>query len=188
MLKKILIGAAIVIALFLIVVSLQPAEFKVERSATLAAPPAAVFAQVNDFRNWANWSPWEKMEANEADLKKTYGAVTAGEGATYAWEGKKTGAGMMTITNSDPHGRIDIRLEFLKPFKAVNPTAFTFAPEGEATRVTWTMSGKNNFIGKAMCLFMDMDKMVGGDFEKGLAAMEKAAQANPVEAPAENGL
>lgn len=183
MLKKILIGLAIVIAIFLVVVAMQPAEFKVERAATLDAPPEAVFAQVNDFRNWANWSPWEKMEESETDLKKTYGAATAGEGATYAWEGKKTGAGSMTITESRPAERIDIRLEFVKPFKAVSPTTFAFAPEGSGTHVAWTMSGKNNFIGKAMCLFIDMDKMVGGDFEKGLAALEKAAQANPVPAP-----
>jgi hypothetical protein len=93
----------------------------------------------------------------------------------------------MTITESRPHEHIGIRLEFVKPFKAVNPTTFDFAPEGEGTRVTWTMSGKNNFIGKAMCLFMDMDKMVGGDFEKGLAALEKAAQANPVAPPVQPG-
>jgi hypothetical protein len=184
MLKKILIGLAIVIAVFLVVVALQPAAFKVERSATLDAAPEAVFAQVNDFRNWANWSPWEKMEANATDMKKTYGANTVGEGATYAWEGKKTGAGIMTITESRPVERIEIKLEFIKPFKATNPTTFAFAPEGAGTRVTWTMAGKNNFIGKAMCLFMDMDKMVGGDFEKGLSALEKAAQANPVPVPA----
>ncbi|MCD6023725.1 MAG: hypothetical protein K0Q91_641 [Fibrobacteria bacterium] len=184
MLKKILIGLGIVIVVFLIVVALQPADFKVERSATLDAPPEAVFAQVNDFRNWTNWSPWEKMEESEADLKKTYGPTTAGVGATYAWEGKKTGAGSMTITESRPVQRIEIRLEFIKPFKATNPTTFAFAPADGGTNVTWTMQGHNNFIGKAMCLFMDMDKMVGGDFEKGLAALETAARANPVPAPA----
>jgi hypothetical protein len=181
MLKKILIGLALVLIAFLIVVALQPADFRVERSITVASPPSAPFAQVNDFRNWSKWSPWDKLDP---DMKRTYGETTAGTGATYAWEGnKQVGSGNMTITESRADEFVGIRLEFLKPFKATNQTEFSFVPENGGTTVRWVMTGKNNFISKAMCLFMDMDKMIGGDFEKGLAGIKAAAEADAASAP-----
>jgi hypothetical protein len=121
------------------------------------------------------------------DMKRTYGETTAGEGATYAWEGnKQVGSGNMTITESRPDAFVGIRLEFVKPFKATNQTEFSFIPENGGTTVRWVMTGKNNFISKAMCLFMDMDKMIGGDFEKGLAGIKAAAEAAPAPMPMED--
>lgn len=169
MLTTILIIAAIIIVVALIVVSVQPAEFSVRRSATLPAPAGAVFPHVNDLHMWEAWSPWAKMDPN---AKSTYSGSPAGEGASMAWAGNKNvGEGRMTITESRANEAIHIKLEFFKPFKATNAAEFTFKPEGNGTLVTWTMSGTNNFMGKLFGLIMNCDKMVGGQFEKGLASL-----------------
>ena len=183
MLKKVLIGVAAVILLFVIVVALQPSDFRITRTAKMAAPPAAPFAQVNDFHNWEAWSPWAKLDP---EAKETFDGASSGVGAKFAWAGNSdVGEGRMTITESRPHELILINLEFIKPFAATNTTEFTFKPEGDETLVTWSMSGKNNFMGRAFCLFMNMDQMVGADFEKGLAAMKSIVEAAPPEtAPA----
>jgi hypothetical protein len=180
--KKILLGFVVVVVVFLIVVALQPAHYAVTRSATIQAPPDRVFAQVNDFKAWNAWSPWAKLDP---DCKYTFSDPSAGKGATYAWEGdSNVGSGNMTIIDSKPAEQIDLRLEFIKPFAGICPTQFTFKPEGAGgTRVTWTMTGENNFVAKAMCMFMNMDKMVGGDFEKGLANIKQIVEAPPA-APA----
>ena len=177
MLKWILLGLGGVIVVFLIVVAMQPSDFKVERSATLRAPAPAAFAQVNDFQNWQAWSPWEKVDPA---LKRQYEGPKAGTGAVYAWQGNKdVGEGRMTITESRPGERVRIKLEFFKPFAAVNDTVFSFKPSGDETTVTWSMSGQNNFISKAMCLFVNMDRMVGGMFEQGLAQMKTVVERRP---------
>jgi uncharacterized protein YndB with AHSA1/START domain len=177
MVLKILIGVAIVIVIFAIVVATRPAAFHIERSITIAAPPRAVFEQVNDFRAWTAWSPWEKIDPN---LQRTYGGPPNGVGTTYAWVGnKKVGEGRMTIEKSDSPSSIAIKLEFVKPFAATNVAAFTFSPTADGTRVTWAMDGRNNFVCKAFSLFMGMDKMVGGDFERGLAALKTVAEGAP---------
>jgi hypothetical protein len=174
MLKWSLAAIAAVVVLFLVVVALQPSDFKVERSATLRAPPPAAFAQVNDFQNWRAWSPWEKIDPA---LKRQYDGSKAGTGAVYAWQGNSdVGEGRMTITDSRPGELVRIRLEFFKPFAAVNDTVFQFKPSGEGTAVTWTMTGRNNFVAKAICLFVDMDKMVGGMFEQGLTQMKSVVE------------
>jgi hypothetical protein len=175
MLVKILIGVAVVIALLVIFIATRPAEFSVSRSATMATMPDAVFAQLNDFHKWEAWSPWAKMDPN---AKSTFEGPTSGEGAKFAWDGNSdVGAGNMTITEAVPNDHVRIRLEFVRPFAGVNDTLFTIKPAGDKTNVTWTMSGRNNFITKAISLFMDCDKMVGPQFEKGLASMETAAAA-----------
>jgi hypothetical protein len=177
MLKWILAAVAAVVVVFLVVVALQPSDFKVERSATMRAPAPAAFAQVNDFQNWRVWSPWEKVDPA---LKRQYEGPKAGTGAVYAWQGNKdVGEGRMTITESRPGELVRIKLEFFKPFAATNQADFTFKPAGDGTSVTWTMSGQNNFISKAMCLFVDMDKMVGGMFEQGLAQMKTVVERRP---------
>lgn len=183
MAQKILGALAIVIVLFLAVVLTRPSEFKVERSLVMNASPVAVFDQINEFKNWPKWSPWAELDPN---MKITMSEPSAGTGATYAWTGNtEVGEGKMTILESQAPAHVKMKLEFVKPFEAVNDTVFTLAPEGNGTKVTWTMSGHNGFMGKLMCLFMDMDKMVGGDFEKGLAKMQAAAEAMPpVQAPA----
>src|SRR5438105_3110735 len=174
MVLKILLGIAVVVALLAIFIATRPSQFSVSRSATMLATPAAIFAQVNDFHKWEAWSPWAKMDPN---AKSTFEGSPSGKGAKFHWDGNKNvGAGNMTITESMPNDHIRIRLEFIRPFAGVNDTLFTFKPVGDRTNVTWTMSGRNNFIAKAFSLFMDCDKMVGPQFEKGLASMEEATK------------
>jgi hypothetical protein len=171
MLKWTLAAVAAVIVVFLLVVALQPSDFKVERSATMRAPAPAAFAQVNDFQNWQAWSPWEKVDPA---LKRQYEGPKAGTGAVYAWQGNKdVGEGRMTIMESRPGELVRIKLEFFKPFAATNTAEFSFKPAGaDTTAVTWSMAGQNSFLSKAICLFVDMDRMVGGMFEQGLNQMK----------------
>jgi hypothetical protein len=178
MLKWTLAAVAAVLVVFLIVVALQPADFKVERSATLRAPAPAAFAQVNDFQNWQAWSPWEKVDPA---LKRQYEGPKAGAGAVYAWQGNKdVGEGRMTIMESRPGELVRIKLEFFKPFAATNTAEFSFKPAGaDTTAVTWSMAGQNNFLSKAICLFVNMDKMVGGMFDQGLAQMKTVVERRP---------
>jgi hypothetical protein len=179
MLKKILIATGVIIIAVVGVVAMQPPEFRVVRTATMSAPAPAVFAQVNDFHNWEAWSPWAKLDPA---MKKTYEGAPAGTGAISTWAGNdQVGEGRATITESRPNDLIRIELEFVKPFAATNTVEFTFKPEGNQTAVAWSMTGKNNFIAKALHLFMDMDKMVGGDFEKGLAQMKSVVEAAPTQ-------
>jgi polyketide cyclase/dehydrase/lipid transport protein len=174
MLKKILIALAIIVIVFAVIVALQPSQFRVTRSATLFAPAPAVFAQVNDFHKWEAWSPWTKLDPA---AKNSFEGPSAGIGAVFKWSGnKEVGEGSMTISESRPSELIRIKLDFTKPFEATNTTEFTFKPEGNQTTVTWSMFGTNNFIAKAFCLFMSMDKMVGGQFEKGLAQMKSVVE------------
>jgi len=171
----ILTAAVVVVALFLIFVATRPSDFRVTRAGRIAAPAEVVFANVNDLHKWEAWSPWAKMDPN---AKSAFSGPESGPGASMTWSGnKKVGEGRMTITDSRPHEVIHIKLEFLRPFKATNAAEFTFKPEGGQTQVTWTMSGKNNFMGKAFGLFVDCEKMVGRDFEKGLANLNSASQA-----------
>jgi polyketide cyclase/dehydrase/lipid transport protein len=179
MIKKILLYGLVVIVLiiviFCVVVVMQPTHYTVERSATINAPAPVVFAQVNDFHKWQAWSPWEKLDPN---MKKEFSGAAAGNGAVYSWAGNNdVGEGKMTITDSRPNDLIKIKLEFVKPFAATNATDFIFTPQGNQTNVKWTMSGDNNFVAKAFSMFMNMDKMVGGDFEKGLAQMKTVSEA-----------
>src|SRR6266480_3272501 len=156
MILKILLGIAVVIVLLAIFIATRPSQFSVSRSATMSAAPAAIFAQVNDFHKWEGWSPWAKMDPN---AKSTFEGSPSGKGAKFHWDGNKNvGAGNMIITESGPNDHIRIRLEFIRPFAGVNDTLFTFKPIGDKTNVNWTMSGKYNFIMKAMSLFMDCEK------------------------------
>jgi carbon monoxide dehydrogenase subunit G len=169
-----LLGLAAIIVILVVVVAMQPSEFRITRTAAISAPAADVFAQVNDFHNWQAWSPWAKLDPV---MKQTYEGAPAGTGAIYSWIGnKQVGEGRMTLMDSRPNERIQIKLEFLRPFKATNSAEFTFKPEGNQTNVTWSMAGKKNFLFKAFGLFMSMDKMVGSDFEKGLASMKSEVE------------
>lgn len=174
MLLTILGVIAALIVVLVVVVSMRPTEFTVERKGTMRAAPETVHALVNNFHEWPKWSPWEKRDPN---LKRDFSGPDAGTGAHYHWVGNnQVGEGRMTITESQTGKLIRIKLEFIKPFAGVNTTDFTFTPQDGGTLVTWTMKGNNNFMAKAMGLFMNMDKMIGGDFEKGLADMKKAAE------------
>ena len=175
MLKKILIGLVVVVALFAIVVALQPSEYRVARSTTVSAPAPEVFAQVNDFRNWEGWSPWAKLDPA---AKSTFGGPPSGQGAIFTWSGNdKIGEGRMTLTESHPTDLVKVKVEFVKPFEGTNTTEFTFKPQGDQTAVTWSMAGHNNFVAKALCLFMNMDRMIGRDMENGLAQLKSVVEA-----------
>jgi hypothetical protein len=167
MLKKIVLGLGALIALVLILAATKPKTFKVERKAVMKAPAAKVFAQFNDFHNWAAWSPWEKLDPA---MQRTYSGAKSGKGAIYEWKGNnKVGSGRMEITESPAPERIGLDLLFLMPFESRNTTVFSFVKQGEGTEVTWTMEGPNNFFSKLMQVFMSMDKMIGKDFEAGLS-------------------
>lgn len=174
MLKKILIGIAAVLVLFVIIVAMQPAQYRVTRTATIPAAPAVVFDHVNDLHKWQAWSPWEKLDPA---MKRTFEGPQSGTGASYGWVGnKEVGEGKMSITESRANELVRLKLEFIKPFASTALTEFTFKPEGDKTAVSWTMSGDKSFISKAFCLFMNMDKMIGGDFEKGFEGLKSVVQ------------
>ena len=179
--KKILMVLLVLIVAAVLFVATRPDTYRVERSAMVSAPPQVVFAQIDDFHRWAAWSPWEKLDPQ---MQKQFGGAASGVGAEYHWSGNdKVGEGRMTITESQPTDRIAIKLEFLKPWASTSTASFTLAPEGEGTRVTWAMDGRHNFMSKAMCVFVSMDKMLGTDFERGLAGLGTVAAAEAAEAP-----
>lgn len=174
LLKTILIALAAMIVIFLIVVAFQPSQFRVTRSIMVDASPAAVFPQVNQLKNWEAWNPWGQVDPA---MKLTYAGPAAGVGASYAWVGNKdVGEGRATITESRTNELVQLKLEFFKPMAGVSTVAFSFKPRGKQTEVTWLMTGENNYLAKALCLFMNMDKLIGGQFEKGLAALKAAAE------------
>ena len=173
MLKIIGIVVAVFVAGVLILAATRPDTFRVERSANIKAPPDKVFAFINDFDRWGAWSPWEKKDPA---MKRSFGA-TSGKGATYAWEGNnEVGQGRMEIADSVPPSRVAIKLDFVKPFEAHNDVVFTLEPKGDATNVRWTMQGQTPYFAKIVHLFLDVDKMVGKDFEAGLANLKAAAE------------
>jgi uncharacterized protein YndB with AHSA1/START domain len=172
---QILVAVAAVIGLFLAFVASRPSKFRIERSIAISAPPERAFVHVNDFHKWVGWSPWEKLDPT---MKKTFEGAAAGPGSIYSWVGNsKAGEGRMTIERSEPPSLVALKLEFLKPWQATNVTTFSFVPEGGGTKVTWAMDGENKFGMKAFALVMNMDKLVGRDFERGLAALKSLAEA-----------
>jgi uncharacterized protein YndB with AHSA1/START domain len=168
----IVVGALIVVgvAAILLVAATKPNTFRIQREATIQAPPERVFALINDFHRWPSWSPWEKIDPN---LTRTFTGAESGKGAVYEWEGnKKVGKGRMEITESVPRSRVLIKLDFIKPFESHNTTDFTLDRRDDGTHVTWAMVGSQPFMFKVMTVFMSMDKMVGKDFEAGLASLK----------------
>jgi hypothetical protein len=156
-------GAALIAAAII----LQPDWFVVTRSAIIDAPPHKVFAQINDLRNWESWSPWAKLDPQ---AQTRYTGPSEGPGAAFEWSGnKKVGAGRLTIVNCQADQGVDMKLEMQKPFAASNDVSFTLTPEGDSTKVTWSMSGRNTLLSKAINLIVNRDRMVGGQFEQGLA-------------------
>jgi hypothetical protein len=178
MIIKILTGLAAVIAvLLLIVVALRPADFRVERSVTLSAPAAVLFEQVNDHHKFSEWNPFMKLDPN---VKTTYSGPDSGVGAVCSWEGNnQISAGSATIIESKPGELVRQRMDWKRPMEGTSMVEFTFKPAGDKTVVTWAMYGKNGFIGKLFSLFMDCEKMVGPQFEQGLADLGKVVAASP---------
>lgn len=172
--KKILLVIVAAILMFTIFVATRPATYRVSRAIAIAAPPAVVYTQVADFRRWDAWSPWAKLDPA---MKTAYTGPVAAPGSSYTWAGNdKVGEGRMTIVDAAPGGRVGIRLEFIKPFAATSSTVFSFVPGSGGTQTTWTMEGHNNFVAKAFSVFNDMDKVIGADFEKGLAQLKTVAE------------
>jgi hypothetical protein len=178
MLKKILLVVIALVAALVVVVAMQPATFTVTRTTSIAAAPPDVFSVVNDFHKWDAWSPWSRLDP---EMKTTYEGPPSGTGAVYSWVGNsKVGEGRMTLLESRPAELVRIKLEFLKPFASTSTTEFALSGRGDATTVTWNMTGDNNFVAKAMCLFMGgMDKMIGPDFEKGLSQLKTLVESAP---------
>ncbi len=175
--KRIVIGAAVILAgavgLVLIIASGRPDSFTVRRSLVIHAAPGRIAPYIVDFRRWMSWSPYEKYDPA---MKRIFSGSTSGRGAVYEWKGNgDIGAGRMEIVDVAPSG-VSIRLDFFEPFEAHNLAAFVFEPEGAATNLTWEMNGRNNLAAKIVHVFIDMDRMVGGDFEAGLWNLKALAE------------
>ena len=152
----------------------MPDTYTVQRSTSIAAPAQAVYSHIADFHRWNAWSPWDDLDP---DLRRTYSGADSGEGAKYAWAGnRKAGEGTMEITDATEPSRVQIALEFLKPFKSSSTTTFDLRSEGDSTSVTWTMIGPKTLMTRVMGIFKSMDKMIGPDFEKGLAQLKSVVE------------
>ena len=174
MFRIILVVVAVAIAGVLLLAATRPDTFSVQRSVAIQAPPEAVYPLIADFKRWEAWSPWEKKDPA---MKRTFGVTTAGQGATYAWEGNgEVGQGSMEIAHAESPSKVGIALDFVKPFEAHNRVDFALAPKGQATEVTWTMQGPVPYFANIVHLFVNMDAMVGRDFEAGLANLKLAAE------------
>lgn len=174
MLKTILIIVLVLVVALLIYAASRPDTYRIQRSASINAPPDKVFALINDFHAWAAWSPWEKKDLA---MKKIHSGSLQGKGAVLDWDGNKdVGTGRLQVLESTPSSKILIQLDFFKPFEAHNTAEFTVASKAEATEVTWAMYGPQPYMMKVMGLFCDPDKMVGKDFEAGLADLKALAE------------
>jgi hypothetical protein len=170
--------ALMLIVLLILFVNSRPSTFHVERSATIAAPADSLYPRIANFHAWDAWSPWAKLDPK---MKQEFGGADGTVGANYSWTSAmdKVGSGRMTLTELQPSSKVAIKLEFLKPFQSTSTTTFSLNPDGAGTRVTWAMDGPMNFMSKFVCLFMNMDKTVGGDFEKGLASLKQQNEMAP---------
>jgi hypothetical protein len=174
MITAVLVLAVIVVA-FLLFVTTRPNSFRVQRSVQISASSDRIYPLIDNFHEWMKWSPYEKMDPT---MKRTYGGVPNGTGASYAWDGNsRAGSGSMVILEGTPSSRVLIKLDFTKPFVAHNTAEFTIAPSGGGSTVTWAMYGPSLFASKVMGLFMSMDSLVGGQFEEGLANLKRVSEA-----------
>jgi uncharacterized protein YndB with AHSA1/START domain len=174
MIKTVAIVIAVLIAGVLVFAATKPDTFKVQRAASIDAPPERIFAALNDFHRWDAWSPWEKKDPA---MKRSFSGAPSGVGARYGWEGdKNVGQGSMEIAESVPPSRLAIKLAFIKPFEAHNMVEFALEPRGSGTHVVWSMRGGMPYLSKLMSVFFDMDKMIGQDFEAGLANLKAVAE------------
>ena len=170
----VVVALAVVVAGILIYAATRPDSFRVQRSASIKAPPDKIFPLINDLHAWSAWSPYEKKDPA---MKRTFSGAPNGKGAVYEWDGdKNVGKGRMEITEATPPARILIKLDFLKPFEGHNTAEFTMEPKGDNTVVTWAMYGPSAFMMKVMGIFMNMDNMIGNDFAAGLASLKAVAE------------
>jgi uncharacterized protein YndB with AHSA1/START domain len=169
---------AIAIAIILILAATKPDKFSVHRATTVKAPPEKIFPLISDFHQWGTWSPYENRDPA---MKRTYSGAASGRGAVYAWDGNSNvGSGRMEILDASMPSKIVIKLDFFRPFEGHNTAEFTILPQGDATdvttNVTWLMFGPAPFMSKVMQVFMNMDRMIGKDFEIGLANLKKLTE------------
>jgi uncharacterized protein YndB with AHSA1/START domain len=161
------------IGVLLALAAMKPDTFRVARSITIKAPPEKIFPLIDDLHQFNTWNPYERKDP---DIKGRYSGPASGKGAAYAWESGEVGTGSMEIIDTVPPSKVALRLDFVKPFKAHNRVEFTLVPKGDATEVTWAMSGPVPFMGKVMHVLFDMGKMVGADFEAGLANLKSLSE------------
>jgi uncharacterized protein YndB with AHSA1/START domain len=174
MLKLVLVVGVLALAAVLIAAALRPDTFRVERAIQINASADRIYPLIDDFHRWTAWSPWEKRDPA---LKRDYSGAASGKGAVYAWEGnKEVGQGRMEILEAVPPSRIVIKLDFFKPFEAHNTAEFTLQPGAAGTELRWAMYGPQPYLFKLMGLFFSMDKMVGKDFDDGLASIKAIAE------------
>lgn len=178
MMKQVLVSVgiiAVVVGGFATFVGMQPTQFKIERSIAVAAPAENVFPLINDHHNSLLWSPWDKLDP---EMKKHFEGPASGVGSIYSWEGnEKVGAGRITIMESLPNQKVSSKLENFKPMESTSTTELTLTPKGAGTEVRWALIGQKSYMDKFFCLFMNMDKVIGPDFEKGLAQLKTLAEA-----------
>src|SRR5213595_113420 len=176
MTKKPMLKIILIAIPTIIIVAMQPSSYRVMRSLAIAAPPDALFPHMNDLKKWEACNPWGKADPN---MKLTYGGPASGVGANYAWTGnKEVGEGRATITESRPGESVKYKMEFFKPMSASSEMEFAFKPQGSQTEVTVTVTGEKNFMAKEFCLFMSMDNMIGGKFEKALADLKAIVESS----------
>ena len=177
MLKALTVIGCLVVAgitIVMVLAAMKPAQFRVSRSVAIKAPPDKIFPLINDFKAWTAWSPYENKDP---EMKRTYGPTTAGKGATYAWDGNgNVGGGNMLITDAPAPSKVALDLNMIRPMTANNKVEFILTPAGDSTTVTWAMNGNSPYWAKIFHVFFDMDKMVGGDFEAGLAKLKSVAE------------
>ena len=165
---------AIAIAVVLILALSKPDIFRIQRVATIKAPAESVFALINDFHRWGSWSPWE---SKDPAMKRTFSGAESGKGAVYAWDGNKNvGSGRMEILDTSAPSKIVIKLDFFTPFEGHNTAEFTMLPQGDATNITWVMYGPASLMSKVMQVFINLDNMIGKDFETGLANLKRVTE------------
>jgi uncharacterized protein YndB with AHSA1/START domain len=174
MLKKIAILIVLVIAGILLWAATKPDTLHVERTVTINARAERIFPLINDLHQWQSWSPYEKKDPA---MKRYYSGPPSGKGAAYVWDGNnQVGSGRMEVAESTAPSKIDLDLDFIRPVKGHDVAEFTLKPNGNSTTVTWSMTGPNRYLGKLMSIFVNMDKMIGSDFEAGLAGLKMAAE------------
>ena len=174
MAKKLLLGCVALVAFLLIFATTRPDNFRVERSSVIKADPARIYALLNDFHNFGSWSPWQKLDPG---MKVSYAGATNGKGAIYPWDGNDdVGSGRMEILQTEPHSRVLVKLDFLKPFEGHNTSEYTLASASGNTTVTWAMYGPSPYVSKLMGIFVSMDSMIGKDFERGLANLKAGSE------------
>jgi hypothetical protein len=173
MLKKIALAVVVLVVAVLAFATTRPDSFRVQRSASIKAPPEKISPLINDFHSWASWSSYEKLDPA---MKRTYSGAPSGKGAVYEWDGNsKAGKGRMEITDTSPRSTT-IKLDFVKPLESHSVAQFTLEPKGDSTNVTWSMEGPSPYVTKVMGLFFNMDRMIGKDFESGLANLKTVAE------------